>query len=69
MSDEFAQDRQKQTQWQAFLRKNALIELQLSEVVVGLRAFLSPPLDALRRLRPEFEGFASQWADREGRQA
>jgi len=49
LSDEFAQDRQKQTQWQAFLRKNALIELQLSEVVVGLRAFLSPPLDALRQ--------------------
>lgn len=49
LSDEFAQDRQKQAQWQAFLRKNALIELQLSEVVAGLRAFLSPPLDALRK--------------------
>ncbi|MEW6119217.1 MAG: nucleotidyl transferase AbiEii/AbiGii toxin family protein, partial [Pseudomonadota bacterium] len=43
LSDEFAQDRQKQTQWQAFLRKNALDELQLSEVVAGLRAFLSFP--------------------------
>ncbi|MCK9515845.1 MAG: hypothetical protein WCZ18_05605 [Ottowia sp.] len=49
MSDEFAQDRQKQTQWQAFLRKNALVELQLSEVVAGLREFLSFPLDALRQ--------------------
>ena len=48
LSDEFAEDRQKQTQWQAFLRKNALVELALSEVVAGLRAFLSPPLDALR---------------------
>lgn len=49
LSDEFAQDRQKQTQWQAFLRKNALDELQLSEVVAGLRAFLSFPLDALQQ--------------------
>lgn len=49
LSDEFAQDRQKQTQWQAFLRKNALVELQLSEVIAGLRAFLSFPLDALRQ--------------------
>jgi len=49
LSNEFAQDRQKQTQWQAFLRKNALVELQLSEVIVGLRAFLSPRLKALRQ--------------------
>lgn len=49
LSDEFAQDRQKQAQWHAFLRKNALSELQLPEVVAGLRVFLSPPLDALRK--------------------
>lgn len=48
LSDEFAQDRQKQTQWQAFLKKNALAELTLDEVVIGLRAFLSSPLNALR---------------------
>lgn len=48
LSDEFAQDRQKQTQWQAFLRKNALDGLPLSEVVAGVRGFLSLPLDALR---------------------
>jgi len=49
LSDEFAQDLQKQTQWQAFLRKNALDELQFSEVVTGLRAWLSLPLDAVRQ--------------------
>lgn len=49
LSDEFALERQKQTQWQAFLRKNALAELTLAEVVAGLRAFLSPPLGSLRQ--------------------
>lgn len=49
LSDEFTQDGQKQTQRQAFLRKNALDELQLSEVVAGLRVFLSFPLDALQQ--------------------
>lgn len=49
LSDEFAQDRQKQTQWQAFLRKNALDGLPLSEVVAGVRGFLSLPLDALQQ--------------------
>ncbi len=45
LSDEFARDSQKQTQWRAFLKKNALGELPLSEVVEGLREFLSPPLE------------------------
>jgi hypothetical protein len=49
LSDEFAQDRQKQTQWQAFLKKNALGEIQLAELIAGLRAFLSFPLDALQQ--------------------
>ncbi len=44
LSDEYAQDLQKRTQWQAFLKKNALDELQFSEVVAGLRAWLSFPL-------------------------
>lgn len=49
LGDAFAQEQQKQTQWEAFLRKNALTELRLPEVVAGLREFLSPPLNALRR--------------------
>lgn len=49
LTDAFALDRQKQTQWQAFLRKNALAERELSEVVAGLRTFLLPPLDGLRQ--------------------
>ncbi|WP_090484483.1 nucleotidyl transferase AbiEii/AbiGii toxin family protein [Ectothiorhodospira mobilis] len=62
LSDEFAQDRQKQTQWQAFLRKNALDELLLSEVVAVLRVFLSPPLDALRQAA----AFTQTWHARNG---
>lgn len=49
LSDAFAQDRQKQTQWQAFLKKNALADISLAELVTDLRKFLSPPLDALHR--------------------
>jgi hypothetical protein len=49
LSDEFSQDRQKQSQWQAFLRKNALDEMTLGQVVTGLREFLSPAMDAARR--------------------
>jgi hypothetical protein len=49
LSDEFLQDLQKQIQWQAFLRKNALDELRFSDVVTDLRARLSFPLDAHRQ--------------------
>lgn len=49
LSDEFAQDRRKQVQWQAFLKKNVLTATTLAEVVASLRAFLMPPLDALHQ--------------------
>lgn len=57
LSDAFAQDQQKQTQWAAFLRKNALAERQLPEVVAGLREFLSPALNAHR----EGDAFSLTW--------
>lgn len=47
LSREFAQDKHKQTQWKAFLKKNALAELQLSQVVTDIQAFLAPPISAL----------------------
>jgi hypothetical protein len=42
----FAQDRQKQMQWQAFLRKNQLDALLLEEVVSALAGFLMPVVHA-----------------------
>lgn len=42
LSDEFSGDSQKQTQWGAFLRKNAVDAVSLEEVVRELRGFLIP---------------------------
>jgi hypothetical protein len=42
LTDGFAQDRQKQMQWQAFLRKNKLSGLTLEEVIPALVSFLVP---------------------------
>lgn len=44
LSDEFAQDAQKQRQWQAFLKKNLLDQVSLAEVVGKLREWLMPLL-------------------------
>lgn len=46
LTDAFAQDTQKQTQWQAFLRKNRLDALHLEDVVTSLRGFLLPIIAA-----------------------
>lgn len=44
LSDEFISDAHKTKQWQAFLRKNALSPMSLSEVIMELREFLLPVL-------------------------
>lgn len=46
LSDAFAQDAQKQMQWQAFLRKNRLEVLALGDVVAALATFMQPVIDA-----------------------
>lgn len=46
MSDEFVQDDQKNKQWVAFMRKNALNSMPLGTVVNDLREFLLPVLKA-----------------------
>ncbi len=46
LTEDFAQDRQKQTQWRAFLAKNALAPVLLADVLDLLRRFLLPPLNA-----------------------
>jgi hypothetical protein len=46
LTNDFAQDPQKQTQWQAFLGKNRLEMLRLEEVVASLRDFLLPVITA-----------------------
>jgi len=47
LSDEFISDAQKDKQWQAFLRKNALDSMPLATVVADLRDFLMPVLAAI----------------------
>jgi len=46
LSDEFAQDDQKNRQWQAFQRKNRLEPIPLNAVIDDLRKFLLPALIA-----------------------
>ncbi len=46
LTDGFAQDAQKQTQWQAFLRKNKLEAPSLEDVVATLCGFLLPVIAA-----------------------
>ena len=54
LTDEFATDEVKRTQWRAFLRRSHLVreDFELASVVSELRAFLLPPLDALVAGRP-----------------
>jgi hypothetical protein len=40
LSDSFAQDAQKQTQWEAFLKKNKLQAPRLEGIVAALRDFI-----------------------------
>jgi hypothetical protein len=44
LSDEFITDAQKEKQWQAFLRKNAIDSMSLATVIADLRTFLLPVL-------------------------
>jgi hypothetical protein len=46
LTDAFAQDAQKQTQWKAFLRKNKLDSLPLADVIAVLAGFLLPVIDS-----------------------
>jgi hypothetical protein len=46
LTEAFAQDAQKQVQWQAFLRKNKLDALALEDVVSQLAVFMQPVVDA-----------------------
>jgi hypothetical protein len=47
LSDEFINDVQKEKQWQAFLRKNALDPMSLAVVIADLREFLLPVLSSI----------------------
>ncbi len=47
LNDEFINDAQKEKQWQAFLRKNALDPIPLAAVINDLREFLLPVLAAI----------------------
>jgi hypothetical protein len=46
LTDAFAQDFQKQTQWQAFLHKNRLEAPALGDLIAGLATFLLPAVEA-----------------------
>ena len=47
LSDEFINDAQKEKQWQAFLRKNALDRMPLAVGIADLREFLLPVLSSI----------------------
>jgi len=47
LRDEFINDAQKEKQWQAFLRKNALDPMPLAVVIADLREFLLPVLSSI----------------------
>ena len=47
LTDAFAQDAQKQAQWQAFLRKNRLEALALNDVIAALTTFMLPVIEAV----------------------
>lgn len=61
LSDEFATDRQKNTQWNAFLTRShrGAMEIELAQVISELRAFLMPVLDAAAKAK----NFAQSWAN------
>jgi len=61
LSDEFAGDRSKQQQWQAFQRRGrpALPPPALADVIGSIRDFLVPPTEALR----QGETFHQQWPE------
>lgn len=58
-TSEFYDDRQKQTQWQAFINKSGLTEesVALDQVIDALRRFLMPPTKALN----DGEVFGVHW--------
>ena len=45
LTDAFAQDAQKQMQWQAFLKKNRLEALALTDVIAALATFMLPVIE------------------------
>jgi hypothetical protein len=49
LSDEFAHDTTKQTQWKAFLGKNRLDAPTLNEVIEEVRNFVAVPLELARQ--------------------
>lgn len=57
LANEFVEDAQKQTQWQAFLRKNALDALSLEDIVNCLVDFLMPATEAAS----SGDSFPFQW--------
>ncbi len=57
LTDAFAENSQKQIQWKAFLRKNALTAVPLTEVIIALRDFLLPPIDTAPKNKP----YERQW--------
>ena len=52
----FAGNREKQLQWQAFMRKGELMAPDFPDIIAILRGFLSPPLQSIREGKP-FEAY------------
>ena len=54
----FGDNREKQRQWQAFVRKGDLLAPDFPEIITILHDFLSPPLQAIREDTP----FEASWS-------
>ncbi|MCH8549479.1 MAG: nucleotidyl transferase AbiEii/AbiGii toxin family protein [Balneolaceae bacterium] len=58
LTDEFAQDAQKQKQWQAFLRKSRLEARALNDVTAALATFIMPVIESASVNK----AFSAQWS-------
>lgn len=47
-TEEFSQDPLKQTQWNAFIKKNSLVAINLTQIVQGITVFINPIFIAIR---------------------
>jgi hypothetical protein len=56
LSDEFALDRAKTTQWTAFLGKNRLTAPELTDVIADIRKWLEEPLSLVRQQKGKPNG-------------
>jgi hypothetical protein len=61
-SEEFSKDPLKQTQWNAFMKRNALGSADLAHVIEGIRTFIDPVFAAIK----DSKGYPLKWLPNSG---